>query len=106
MREAARAAELRALIEEANRRYYVLDDPTITDAEFDALLRELVALETAHPQLRVPDSPTQRVGAPPSERFAPYRHSRPMLSLANATSEEELRAFAERARKLAGNECT
>jgi DNA ligase (NAD+) len=106
MRDAARAAELRALIEEANRRYYVLDDPTITDAEFDALLRELVALETAHPQLRVPDSPTQRVGAPPSERFAPYRHSRPMLSLANATSEEELRAFAERARKLAGRDFT
>ena len=103
---AARAAELRALIDEANRRYYVLDDPTITDAEFDALLHELVALETAHPELRVPDSPTQRVGAPPSERFAPYRHSRPMLSLANAMSEDELRAFAERARKLAGTDFT
>lgn len=101
---AARAAELRAQIEDANRRYYLLDDPTITDAEFDAMLRELVAIETAHPQLRTPDSPTQRVGAAPSERFAPFRHTSPMLSLANAVSEEELRAFDQRARKLAGTE--
>jgi DNA ligase (NAD+) len=99
---AKRVATLRAQIEEANHRYYVLDDPTIADAEFDALLGELIELESRHPQLRSPDSPTQRVGAPASERFPPYQHARPMLSLANATSEEELRAFGERARKIAG----
>ncbi len=101
---AARAAALRARIEDANRRYYLLDEPAISDAEFDALLRELVELETAHPGVRTPGSPTQRVGAPPSERFSPYRHARPMLSLANAVSEEELRAFDQRARKLAGRD--
>ncbi len=98
----ARAEDLRAQIDEANYRYYVLDDPAITDAEFDALLRELIDLENEHPNLRTPDSPTQRVGAPPSERFAPYRHERPMLSLANAFDASELRAFDERVRKLAG----
>jgi DNA ligase (NAD+) len=99
---AARADELRAQIEEANYRYYVLDDPQITDAEFDAFLRELVELERKHPELQTPDSPTQRVGAIASQRFAPYEHARPMLSLANAVSVDELRAFDERARKLAG----
>ncbi|MBV8371806.1 MAG: NAD-dependent DNA ligase LigA, partial [Candidatus Eremiobacteraeota bacterium] len=99
-----RAAVLREQIEEANHRYYVLDDPTLADAEFDALLHELIDLESAHPELRAPDSPTQRVGAPASDRFAPYRHARPMLSLANASTEEELRAFDERARRLAGND--
>ncbi len=97
-----RADELRAEIDDANYRYYVLDDPAITDAEFDALLRELVELENEHPELRTPNSPTQRVGAAASERFAPYEHARPMLSLANATSFEELHGFDERARKLAG----
>jgi DNA ligase (NAD+) len=101
---AAQAQTLRARIEEANHRYYVLDDPAIGDAEFDVLLRELIALEAAHPGLRTPDSPTQRVGAPASERFAPYQHARPMLSLANAFSEDELRAFDERAHKLAGSD--
>jgi DNA ligase (NAD+) len=101
---AARAEELRAEIEEANYRYFVLDDPAITDAEFDELMRELLAIEREHPELRAADSPTQRVGGAPSERFAPYRHARPMLSLANATTEEELRAFDERARKLAGED--
>ena len=100
-RNAKRAAALRAEIEEANRRYYILDDPSITDAEFDRLLRELVDLEAAHPELRTPDSPTQRVGATPSERFAPFEHSQPMLSLANAFDEEELRAWDARVRKLA-----
>jgi DNA ligase (NAD+) len=99
---AARADELRAQIEEANYRYYALDDPQITDAEFDALLRELVELERTHPEMQTPDSPTQRVGAVASQRFAPYEHARPMLSLANAVSVDELRAFDERARKLAG----
>lgn len=98
---AARAAELRALIDEANYRYYVLDDPQITDAEWDDLLRELIDLEERYPELRTPDSPTQRVGAAPSEKFAPYEHHSPMLSLGNAFNEDELRAFDERVRKLA-----
>jgi DNA ligase (NAD+) len=102
VKPAARAADLRAQLEQANHRYYVLDDPSIPDAEFDALLRELIDLETKHPELRDADSPTQRVGAPASERFAPYAHARPMLSLGNAFSGDELRAFDERARKLAG----
>ena len=101
-RLAARANELRAQIEEANYRYYALDDPQITDTEFDALLRELVELERKHPELQTPDSPTQRVGSAASQRFAPYEHARPMLSLANAVSVDELRAFDERARKVAG----
>ncbi|MFS8581870.1 MAG: hypothetical protein FWJ61_03400, partial [Limnochordales bacterium] len=67
---AVRIEELRAQINEHNYRYYVLDDPVISDAEFDALMRELIALEEAHPELITPDSPTQRVGAPPSEAFA------------------------------------
>ena len=98
----ARAQELRALLDEASYRYYVLDDPQITDAEFDELLRELIDIEDRYPELRTPDSPTQRVGAPASEKFAPYEHHSPMLSLGNAFNEEELRAFDERVRKLAG----
>ncbi len=96
-----RVQELRALIDEANERYYTLDDPSISDAEFDALMRELIDLEQAHPELQAPDSPTQRIGAAPSERFEPFEHSAPMLSLANAVDEEELRAFDERVRRLA-----
>ncbi len=98
----SRARELRAVLEEANRRYYVDDAPEITDAEYDAYLRELLDLEAAHPSLRYPDSPTQRVGAAASERFAPYVHDKPMLSLANAFNAEELRAFDERVSKLSG----
>lgn len=104
MKPAARADELRAAIEEANYRYYVLDDPQITDAEYDAFMRELIELEHAHPKLQTPDSPTQRVGAAASERFAPYQHAKPMLSLANAVSIDELRAFDERARKMAAGD--
>ncbi len=99
---AARAAELRALIERANRLYYVEDAPELTDAEYDALMRELVALEEARPELRTPDSPTQRVGAPPAGRFAEVRHERPMLSLSNAFGEDELRAFDARVRRGLG----
>ena len=102
MKPEARAARLRALVDEANRKYYVEDAPAITDAQYDALFRELLELENANPGLRTPDSPTQRVGAAPSEKFEPYEHAIPMLSLANATTEDELRAFDERARKLAG----
>lgn len=100
-RPEARAHELRAQIEEANHRYYVLDDPQLSDVDYDALLRELIDLEDRYPEVRTPDSPTQRVGAAPSERFAPYEHHVPMLSLANAVSAMELRAFDERVRKLA-----
>lgn len=98
---AERARELREILDDANYRYYVLDDPSITDAEFDRYLRELIELEERYPALRTPDSPTQRIGAKPSERFEPFVHSAQMLSLANAFDDDELRAFDERVRKLA-----
>jgi DNA ligase (NAD+) len=99
--DAARhAAELRAAINEANHRYHVLDQPSIADSEYDALMRELQQLEAEHPDLVTPDSPTQRVGAPPSSQFASVRHPQPMLSLANARNEAELRAWAERLERL------
>jgi DNA ligase (NAD+) len=97
---AARAAELRREIEHHNRRYYALDDPQISDPEYDALLRELIELEEAHPELRTPDSPTQRVGAKPLERFGQVPHLQPMLSLANARDEDELRAWERRVLNL------
>jgi len=99
---AARAAALREALAEANRNYHVLDAPTIADAEYDAMLRELGELERAHPELVVSDSPTQRVGGTPSSEFAPYRHDVPMLSLANAFDAAELRAFDARVARLAG----
>ncbi len=100
---ARRAAELRAAIEEANYRYYVLDAPTLSDAEYDALMRELRALEAAHPELITPDSPTQRVGGEASGLFAKVRHPQPMLSLGNAMNEAELREWREsRVLKLLG----
>jgi len=80
--------------------YHVLDAPEITDAEFDALIRELKALEAAHPELVTPDSPTQRVGGKPREGFVKVPHSSPMLSLDNALGEEELRAFDQRVHGL------
>ncbi|MEK7285235.1 MAG: NAD-dependent DNA ligase LigA, partial [Chloroflexota bacterium] len=97
-----RVADLRQRIERANYEYHVLDAPTISDEAYDALLRELTDLEERHPELVTPESPTQRVGAPPSTRFAPVRHAAPMLSLANAVGEEELRAFDQRVRKGLG----
>ncbi|GAB3752121.1 NAD-dependent DNA ligase LigA [Lysobacter olei] len=93
---AARIAELRKRLEDANYRYYVLDDPSIADAEYDRLLRELESLEAAHPEFRTPDSPTQRVGIAPSGAFAEVRHAIPMLSLGNAFSDEEVRDFVAR----------
>ncbi|MGH8032954.1 MAG: DNA ligase LigA-related protein, partial [Luteimonas sp.] len=81
---AARVTELRCLLDDANHRYYVLDDPSLADADYDALLRELEALEAAHPQLLMPDSPSRTVGARPESGFAEVRHAIPMLSLANA----------------------
>jgi len=95
-------SELRSAIEKANYEYHVLDAPTISDEQYDAMLRELMELEAAHPELVTPESPTQRVGAPPSERFRPVRHASPMLSLGNAFGEDELRAFDQRVRRLLG----
>ena len=96
---AARAAELRSTIDEANYRYHVLDDPTMEDQVYDRLLRELQDLEAAHPHLATPDSPTQRVGAAPSGAFAEVRHQVPMLSLGNAFGHDELREFDTRVRR-------
>ncbi|HEV2261997.1 MAG TPA: NAD-dependent DNA ligase LigA [Candidatus Rubrimentiphilum sp.] len=104
MNPAARVIELRAQIDEANYRYYVLDDPQLSDADYDALLAELRDFEERYPELLTPDSPTQRVGAAPSERFAPYEHHAPMLSLANAVNADDLRQFDDRVRKLAAQQ--
>lgn len=93
-----RIEELRAEIHEHDYRYYVLDNPTIPDAEYDRLFRELQALETEYPDAVRPDSPTQRVGAAPLERFEEAQHLVPMLSLANAFTEDELRDFDRRCR--------
>jgi DNA ligase (NAD+) len=98
-----RVEELRVLIEQHRYRYYVLSDPTIPDAEFDALFRELAALETSNPELDDSDSPTHKVGALPSPAFRPVRHRLPMRSLDNVFEEAELRAWGERvARGLDG----
>jgi len=99
---ADRLQALRDRIRHHEERYYVLDEPEISDAEFDELMRELRALEEAHPELITPDSPTRRVGGRPVEGFAAVEHARPMLSLDNAYSEAELRAFDERVRKGLG----
>ncbi|TWI12643.1 NAD-dependent DNA ligase LigA [Aerolutibacter ruishenii] len=93
---AVRIAELRKRLEDANYRYYVLDDPSIADAEYDRLLRELESLEADHPELSSPDSPTQRVGIAPAGAFAEVRHAIPMLSLGNAFSDEEVHDFVSR----------
>ena len=95
----ARAEVLRAQIAHHNERYHVLDAPEVTDAEYDELVRELRALEAEHPDLAVPDSPTAQVGAAPSAQFAPVAHHVPMMSLDNAFSPEELRAWADRLAK-------
>ncbi len=102
MNAAARIAELRLQIRHHEERYYILSEPEIADAEFDALMRELAALEAAHPELVTPDSPTQRVGGRATDGFASCEHAQPMLSLDNAYSEEELRAFDERVRRALG----
>ena len=83
-------------------RYYVLDAPTISDAEFDQLMRELKALEEEYPALRTPDSPTQRVGGTFSTQFTPVEHAERMMSLDNAFTDEELAAWAERVERDAG----
>ncbi|MHC1741972.1 MAG: NAD-dependent DNA ligase LigA [Syntrophobacteraceae bacterium] len=91
---------LRARIRHHDHLYYALDRPEISDAEYDVLFRELLELETAHPDLVTPDSPTQRVGFAPVEKFPPFTHTIPMLSLENAMSEDEVRDFDKRVRKL------
>lgn len=98
----ARHAVLSEVLERANRLYYEQDAPELTDAEYDERMRELVALETAFPALVTPASPTQRVGAAPGATFSEVRHSRPMLSLGNAFSHDELRAFDARVRRGLG----
>lgn len=105
MAETAAAQRIRALrreIQEHNRRYYLLDAPTVSDAEYDAMLRELENLEREHPELATADSPTRRVGAAPLEAFGQVTHPTPMLSLANALDEEELAEFVTRVTKALG----
>src|SRR5579871_6902268 len=93
---------LRDKIRYHEHRYYVLDDPEISDAEFDRLMDQLIELESSHPELITPDSPTQRVGGQVSGQFASVRHSTPMLSLAKTTSEAELRDWERRIHDLTG----
>ena len=99
-----RAERLREEIEEANYRYYVLDAPTLSDAEYDELFRQLEELEERYPELRTPDSPTHRVGAAPLDEFKKVRHRVPMLSLDNARNEEEFRAWVARLDRFLGDE--
>jgi DNA ligase (NAD+) len=101
---AARAAELRRQLELASYEYHVLDRPTISDAEYDRLFRELLTLEERHPTLRTADSPTQRVGAEPVSLLAKHSHLVPMLSLANAFDDAELEAWQERLLRIAGDD--
>jgi DNA ligase (NAD+) len=99
-----RAAELREQLDYHGHRYYVLDDPEISDPEYDELLNELRDLEAEHPELRTPDSPTQRVGGKPLDKFEQVRHLQPMLSLANARNEEELKAWVVRSERYLGKQ--
>src|SRR3954452_2641809 len=101
-----RTEELRRQINNHNYRYYVLDSPEVSDGEYDALMRELRAIEEDHPELQSPDSPTQRVGATPSEQFGAVEHVVPMLSLANAFDEGGLRNWHARASRLLGRDVT
>src|SRR5262249_56903218 len=91
-----RADELRRQIAHHDRRYYVLDDPEISDPEYDDLLRELKGIEEEHPELLTPDSPTQRVGGAPLDKFKQVEHPEPMLSLGNARNEDELGGWEKR----------
>ncbi len=100
----ARVEKLRTELHEHDYRYYVLAEPTISDEEYDKLMRELAELEERYPELRSPDSPTQRVGGQPTKEFATVTHNPPMLSLANSYSEQEIREFDRRVRNLLGGE--
>ncbi|WP_322496922.1 NAD-dependent DNA ligase LigA [Chloroflexus sp.] len=101
---AQRIAELRALIRRYDYHYYVLDDPIVSDAEYDALMAELRALEADHPELITPDSPTQRVSGTPASQFAKVQHPQPMLSLGNAFTTADLLAWRDRVLRLLGND--
>jgi DNA ligase (NAD+) len=102
----ARAATLREQLERAAYEYYILDRPAISDLEYDRLFRELQALEQAHPTLRTPDSPTQRIGTEPVSQLVKHTHLVPMLSLANAFNAEELEAWQERMVRIVGEDAT
>ena len=102
MDAAKRAEQLRKELERHNHLYYVEEKPEIDDTAYDRLFRELVDLEEKHPELKTPDSPTQRIGAPPVSAFPQHKHLAPMLSLDNAFGEDELRAFDERVRRASG----
>jgi DNA ligase (NAD+) len=100
----AEVARLREQIDRHNHRYYVLDEPEVTDAEYDRLMRRLEELERDHPELLTPDSPTQRVGAKPSEKFTVVVHRKPMLSLANAMDADEMLKFDQRIKRFLKND--
>ncbi len=104
MKAGARIAQLRDQIDEANHRYYVLDQPTIDDREYDDLMRELLQLEAEHPELVTPDSPSQRVSGTPSSQFATVTHPQPMLSLANSRNDDEFLAWSERLSRMLDGE--
>ena len=95
-------AELRRAIEAHNYAYHVLDSPTVPDAEYDRLMRRLQEIESAHPELVTPDSPTQRVGAAKLDAFREVRHAKPMLSLDNVFNDDELEAFDKRTARSTG----
>ena len=101
-----RASELRRAIAEADHRYFILDQPTLSDGEYDALMRELRGLEAADPSLVTPDSPTQRIGVAAASGFAEVEHLQPMLSLANARNDTEFEAWSERLGRLIGTSRT
>ncbi len=101
---AAVAEKLREAINHHNYRYYVLDDPETSDAEYDQLMRRLEALEREHPELATPDSPTQRVGAAPSDKFRVVVHRKMMMSLGNAMNADEMREFDKRIKRLLRSE--
>ena len=103
MSPSARAAQLREMLNRASHEYYVLDRPTLADAAYDALFRELQQLEADHPELRTPDSPTRRVGADVQSALAKYTHAIPMVSLGNAFDDDELRAWQERLVRIVGD---
>lgn len=100
----ARAASLREILNRASHEYYVLDKPELSDAEYDRLFRELQQIETAHPELRSADSPTRRVGAEVQSALVKHTHAVPMLSLANAFDDDELRAWQDRLVRIAGDD--
>jgi DNA ligase (NAD+) len=99
---AEKASQLRALLAEHDRRYYVLDEPQISDAEYDQLMLQLRALEAQHPELITPESPTQRVSGSPAAGFEPVTHGMPMLSLDNAFNAEDVASFDQRVRDKLG----